>query len=128
MIELLLSWIWIGMEAASLYCFGAAFFKRRLCLGRTLLVLLLYQGFMLIHANALLYRLPLVSEKLLGLLALSLTLAALFYAPWYSCAAGAVGVFFSAQPLKSSWWPWLPRSSKSPWRIWSGKRRFMLCS
>ena len=94
MIELLLSWIWIGMEAASLYCFGAAFFKRRLSLGRTLLVLLLYQSFMLIHANALLYRLPLVSEKLLGLLALILTLAALFSAPWYSCAAGAVGVFF----------------------------------
>ena len=94
MIELLLSWIWIGMEAASLYCFGSAFFKRRLSLGRTILVLLLYQSFMLIHANALLYRLPLVSEKLLGMLAVSLAFAAVFSAPWYSCAAGAVGVFF----------------------------------
>ncbi len=94
MIELLLSWIWIGMEAASLYCFGSAFFKRRLSLGRTILVLLLYQSFMLIHANALLYSLPLVSEKLLGMLAVSLAFAAVFSAPWYSCAAGAVGVFF----------------------------------
>ena len=94
MIELLLSWIWIGMEAASLYCFGSAFFKRRLSLGRTILVLLLYQSFMLIHANALLYKLPLVPEKLLGLLAVALALWAVFSAPWYGCAAGAVGVFF----------------------------------
>ena len=94
MIELLLSWIWIGMEAASLYCFGSAFFKRRLSLGRTILVLLLYQSFMLIHANALLYKLPLVPEKLLGLLAVALALWAVFSAPWYGCAAGAAGVFF----------------------------------
>ena len=94
MIELLLSWIWIGMEAASLYCFGSAFFKRRLSLGRTILALLLYQSFMLIHANALLYKLPLVPEKLLGLLAVALALWAVFSAPWYGCAAGAVGVFF----------------------------------
>ena len=94
MIELFLSWIWIGMEAASLYCFGSAFFKRRLSLGRTILVLLLYQSFMLIHANALLYKLPLVPEKLLGLLAVALALWAVFSAPWYGCAAGAVGVFF----------------------------------
>ena len=94
MIELLLSWIWIGMEAASLYCFGSAFFKRRLSLGRTILALLLYQSFMLIHANALLYKLPLVPEKLLGLLAVALALWAVFSAPWYGCAAGAVGIFF----------------------------------
>ena len=94
MIELLLSWIWIGMEAASLYCFGSAFFKRRLSLGRTILALLLYQSFMLIHANALLYKLPLVPEKLLGLLAVALALWAVFSAPGYGCAAGAVGVFF----------------------------------
>ena len=94
MIELFLSWIWIGMEAASLYCFGSAFFKRRLSLGRTILVLMLYQSFMLIHANVLLYKLPLVPEKLLGLLAVALALWAVFSAPWYGCAAGAVGVFF----------------------------------
>ena len=94
MIELLLSWIWIGMEAVSLYCFGTAFFKRRLSLRCTLLVLLLYQSFMLIHANALLYKLPLIPEKLLGLLAVALAFAAAFSAPWYGCAAGAAGVFF----------------------------------
>ena len=94
MIELLLSWVWIGMETAALYCLGRAFFQRRLPAGLTVLALLLYQGFALLHSNHLLYRLPLMPEKLIGLLAVALVLAAVFSAPWYGYLAAAAGSFF----------------------------------
>lgn len=94
MTELLFSWVWIGMEAAALYCLGRAFLKRRLSAGMTVLALLLYQGFALVHSNHLLYRLPLIPEKLIGLLAVALVLAVVFSAPWYGYLAAAAGSFF----------------------------------
>ena len=92
--EYLISCLWIALEGISTYFVASAFLKQKRSASATFLILLLFTGLLTIHANNLLYTLPVMVEKCLSLCVVFVAVRLIFSGPWYSCLAVSVCTAF----------------------------------